>query len=389
MQGEPAMADRAALIAEKEAFAERLAEAIRTQSVEGLMALLPSLDEYHTVQDLPPEATATDGLVARIRALLGFSHDHRSWRKVQRTQAEAFLSDCNERWQDFSAYIDGFSAHESSASGFSEAVALPETRAEFIAVNTVSVSGPPIELENGDIATLGVQMDHSFFLNGKLLANNLMASRCHVFIDNGARIARQLETLGFKPLSKDEYEQRMAGETWPHTSALAHWNFWMIHHGDLILDPDQVELLRGSILIDGDLTVNGILQFEDIDHVHVLGNIRAEAVYIASYYFYVSGTIIADTWVHLGDTRGAPAQIGAIEAPLFTNSTDALYVPDTNTDQVQVVDDYEGHNKGDLREAVRPEFLWEDGSVGLFAEDAIKALKAGKEVFQPGFLNND
>jgi len=147
-----------------------------------------------------------------------------------------------------------------------------------------------------------------------------------------------LQKIGFKRLSKAEYLKIMEDEYYQYTKYLAD-NIWFIYEGDLKITPEEVKLFSGvSFLITGNLTIDGVFDYQDVSALFVLGDVRAKSILLRSSTCYFAKTAYFDDALIIMKGNGAPVTMNNVSGPfVYVDSDAAEFEID---DKVEILMDY-------------------------------------------------
>jgi hypothetical protein len=133
---------------------------------------------------------------------------------------------------------------------------------------------------------------------------------------------------------------------------------WFVYEGDLTITPEQVELLSGySFLITGNLTVKGVLNYQDISSLFVLGNIKAKSILLSSSTCYFAGTTYFDEALIIMGGSGAVVQVNNAKGLFVYSDSDAAKINVSEKNVICFADYSYDESFGDVTQLLDSTFL--------------------------------
>lgn len=326
------------LIEQKKRFAQQFFEAVVVQSVEKCTQLILPFDEYQKLTgdtEMKPEKYA-EGLVIQCES---FFKKHK---KFFNQQGERLLE---ESVADSKIYKLG-DEHEISDNVF------------FRAMDSLWIRSESIEIEEGVFSSLSFDIEKPVMFNSEIRINNFLMVKARESIDESQKRFKSFECLGFHKLPKHDYLEIMKNQSF-YSAKYYSDDQWFIHEGDLHISPDQVEVFSGySFMVTGNLIIDGVLDYQEISSLFVLGDVKAKSILLSSSTCYVAGTTYFDEALIVMGGSGAAIQLNDTNGPFIYNDSDAADI-NASSETVKAYVDYSGDNSfGDLENLI-PKELWE------------------------------
>jgi hypothetical protein len=193
----------------------------------------------------------------------------------------------------------------------------------------------------------------------------------------------KLNSIGFKELPKKRYLSLMEEEKFDYTIEMSNY-YWLIYEGNLKLDSRQIGIFSGiSVLILGDLTVEGVFDYQDISSMFVLGDVKAKSILLSSTSCYFGrATYFEEVLIVMGGS-GAPVHIENPIGAFLYNDSDAADII-AKKDMVKVFVDYSyDESFGKVRSILKDEFIVvEDEYIEIKITDICDAVVVGKQVLK-------
>ncbi len=324
---------------EAEALAARLVHAFAAQSIDACMELMPPLDEYRLLTNQP-----------RL--------SERKYRRQRTKQCTEFF-DKYERF--FGQHAERLTNETIAEVTVKEHDELIRQHAMFSHANTttsVTITASSRTEANGDLTSLRFSIEFAVLLSSRLWVHNFVSVTASQLIDSSTKAVGPLADLGFQMLEKANYATALGVRHREIHRLMDSYNSHWYFDGDVHLRSDQIALFRNAcVLISGDLTVDGLLDTDYVDHLFVLGDVRATNIILSEGLCIFGGVTRFDTALLI--LSGVSARISEVVGPIFANNSEAADVVAVN-DSVQVCADWEtGRVFGE--QLLKPEFIATEG----------------------------
>ena len=256
----------------KKEFAKEFIEAMSSRSIDKCANVILVYDEYKALR-------GDDEKISKEEYL------------------KAISTQCNNFFKKYDDFLDSKRLLEDKIENielYDVGEIIDNKAIEFIPMDSLTISLAQRIFDNGDKGSIGFEIDHLFIINSKIKINNFLFTKVYESFDTISKNVLPLQKIGFEALSKNKYLEIMKKEKFDYTQELiSSDNEWLIYKGNLILEPENFKLFQyRNIMVFGNLTVNGLLDTDDMLSLIVIGNINANnALILGSINLYISGTI--------------------------------------------------------------------------------------------------